>query len=516
MNTNVVVGIGLAVLAVVGMIGYKLYDSASLESITDSANVRETVNIGVDNWAGYFVLCSKETRRIALDDGILIKCHDDKANYPERMAKLASGDLQMAAATVDGYIMAGADVKYPGHIMFVIDESQGGDAIIANSQVAKNTDDLKNKKGLKIAYTPDSPSQTLVTAWKNHFDVPIDKPDHFTVVPANGSSDALKKLLSGEVDVAVLWEPDVSKALENPNFVKMLGTESTKNLIVDVLIGNQRFVQNNPETAQTVVSAYFQALEFYKNNPTEFSSALAKYAGVKDEQVAKLKDGINWIDLAHNSVDWLGIRYGNVKVRRQLYDTITSSIRLLQNNGDLTDNPLPGQDPFRIINSNAITTFVADVQQGKYGAIFRPATSVVDTSVTRTFAKLSPGRWAKLKEVGSLKVEPISFRRGTSDLDPTKQPSFSKLVEMLTTYPHYRIKVVGHTGRRGDKAANMNLSKQRALAAARFLESEYGIDKYRIYAFGVGNTRPPIRATGEKKRAYYARWPRVELILVGE
>jgi len=87
---------------------------------------------------------------------------------------------------------------------------------------------------------------------------------------------------------------------------------------------------------------------------------------------------------------------------------------------------------------------------------------------------------------------------------------------MLEKYPKYRIKVVGHAGRLGDEMANMNLSKQRALAASRYLQDKFGIDKNRIYAFGVGNEQPPKREIGENERAWSARWKRVELILVEE
>lgn len=55
----------------------------------------------------------------------------------------------------------------------------------------------------------------------------------------------------------------------------------------------------------------------------------------------------------------------------------------------------------------------------------------------------------------------------------------------------------------------------RARTAAKYLVDKFGIDKNRIYAYGVGNEQPPVRNPGEKKRGFYARWPRVELVLVG-
>ena len=517
---HIIASVVLLSVAVGGMVIYKVMDDAALTAATDSANIDHTVNIGVDNWAGYSILCSAEMRRIALDRRVLVKCHDDQANYGSRMSKLKSGDLEMAVATVDGYVLAGVDEDYPASIAFVIDESQGGDVIVANRTIAENTDDLKGKTGLRITFTPDSPSQTLVTAWSTHFDVPINDSSKFTVVPANGSSDAAQKLLSGQADVAVLWEPDASRVLENGNVVKLLGSESTKNLIVDVLLVNQRYATNNPEVVKIISDSYFVALEYYKARPDEFNEAIASYTNViDDDKIETLKQGIKWIDLPHNAIEWLGISHNNVIARRGLYDAIDSSVRLYMDSGDLTSNPLPGGDPFRLINSTAFADTFERGMAGNLGVLFQALTKVTDTSVTREFKKMSPGRWAKLRDVGSLRLQPITFSRGTAELNPTDQDAFRNLVEMLETYPHYRIKVVGHTGwsrRESDtvKAANMDLSKARALRAADYLMDKYGIHKNRIYTLGLGSTEPPIREAGESNRSWYAKWPRVELILV--
>ena len=40
----------------------------------------------------------------------------------------------------------------------------------------------------------------------------------------NGSSEALERLLAGEAQAAVLWEPDVSRALAQPDMIKLIGS----------------------------------------------------------------------------------------------------------------------------------------------------------------------------------------------------------------------------------------------------------------------------------------------------
>jgi ABC-type nitrate/sulfonate/bicarbonate transport system substrate-binding protein len=77
-------------------------------------------------------------------------------------------------------------------------------------------------------------------------------------VQTEGSSDALKKLLAKQVDLAVLWEPDVTRALSTPGVVKLLGTEDTRRLIVDVLLVGRAFSAQNPAAVETLLATYFQ------------------------------------------------------------------------------------------------------------------------------------------------------------------------------------------------------------------------------------------------------------------
>ena len=59
------------------------------------------LTIGVDNWIGYFPLCSGEMRKRMRTAGYVLACDDDKADYRDAHAALKRGELQFAVATVD-------------------------------------------------------------------------------------------------------------------------------------------------------------------------------------------------------------------------------------------------------------------------------------------------------------------------------------------------------------------------------------------------------------------------------
>jgi len=209
----------------------------------------------------------RELRKRMRSRGYLLQCDDDKADYPARMQRLKAGELQFAVATVDSYVLNGAAKGFPATIVAVIDESKGGDAIVAWKDSVATIDELKKKAAVQIAFTPGSPSEHLLKAMGVHFDVALLRQRKNWRVEASGSPDALAKLLARKADVAVVWEPDVTRALSNPAIVKLLGSEDVDKLIVDVLLVGRKFSQDNPEAVATLLREYFNVARLYREDP---------------------------------------------------------------------------------------------------------------------------------------------------------------------------------------------------------------------------------------------------------
>ena len=103
----------------------------NFQYLTSDANLEHEVVIALDSWIGYFYLKSPVFRRLMRDEGYRVKIVNDNADYQARMQKLASGEYDFIVATVDSYILNAESEDYPGTIISVIDESRGGDAIVA-------------------------------------------------------------------------------------------------------------------------------------------------------------------------------------------------------------------------------------------------------------------------------------------------------------------------------------------------------------------------------------------------
>ncbi len=477
-------------------------------STSDVRDLKGECSIAIDSWIGYFPFKSPVFGNLMRDEGYRVKIVDDRADYAERMKMLKNGEIDFAVCTVDSYLLNGDKVNYPGAVIAVIDQSKGGDAIVAWKERIPNIEGLKNKDKLSIAFTPASPSEHLLKSIATHFDIPLFSGGNKKWrVEVNGAEEAYVKFMKREVDSAVLWEPHVTDALADPGVVKLIGSEDVENLIVDILIVNRKFAQEKPEVVSLVLKKYFEALNYYRASPARLKQDITVKLTMPEKSVDAMLKGVKWAYYTDNT-EWFGISNKNQLREPEIVNSINSSLKILIANGDFSKSPLIEGDPYTIINSS----FVA----GLYGAGEQKTTGEVkaDDSLSRRFSKIPDSEWDKLTVVGSLKLRPVTFSSGTSLIDESGLAQIREITDSIRHYPNFRIMVKGHTGMKGDPEENRKLSLIRAQVVKKELEQSYGVDPNRVKAVGIGSGEPVSRQSDESDRAYDNRLKRVELFLL--
>lgn len=494
------------ILGAVGMVGYyflkPVFRGDERVTTSDAKDIKDTIDIGIDNWIGYFPLCSPNMKKRMISAGYLIQCKDDQANYAQRFKELKRGKLDFAVATVDAYLLAGQEFDYPGVIVAVIDESKGGDAVIARADKVSSIDELKGKD-VKIAFTPASPSEFLLKSIAVHFDVQRLLAGKAWRIEADGASDALSKLKSGEADVAALWEPEVTRALNDKAFKKILSSEDTSQLIVDILLVNRDFATAKPEVVKILLANYFRTLKHYRDQSSEFHDDVKDKTDLNQNDVESMLKGVSWQTLSANARRWYGITPDG---RESLTNTIDSVIEIFKSAGDMNSHPLPNSNPYVIQNRKFIEQLHnSGISEGD-----------VEVSESFYFEPLAPKEWEQLEEIGTLKVRPISFQSGNNELTDDGMRELKRAVDSLQHFPNFRVVIRGHSGLRGDINANKKLSGQRAEAVKDYLVNALKVSENRLRAVGLGSTKPLPRKPGESNREYGYRLPRVEMYLVSE
>ncbi len=83
----------------------------------------------------------------------------------------------------------------------------------------------------------------------------------------------------------------------------------------------------------------------------------------------------------------------------------------------------------------------------------------------------------------------IFFSPGKSTILKSDEKGLLEIAEFMKKYPYVYLEINGHTDNVGDPETNLKLSKERAVAAKKLLESK-GIARGRLKAKGYGQTKP--------------------------
>ena len=91
---------------------------------------------------------------------------------------------------------------------------------------------------------------------------------------------------------------------------------------------------------------------------------------------------------------------------------------------------------------------------------------------------------------GHVAIYGIYFESNSAELLTKSAPTLEEISKLLKDRPSLNLLVVGHTDNQGDYDYNMALSGRRANAVVRSLGDQYGIERTRLRAAGVGYLAP--------------------------
>lgn len=86
--------------------------------------------------------------------------------------------------------------------------------------------------------------------------------------------------------------------------------------------------------------------------------------------------------------------------------------------------------------------------------------------------------------IQAVKIPPITFKFDSAEFTQVGQDAIQELIGVIKSAQPRTITVVGHTDQKGTDAYNLDLSKRRAEAVARYVQSRIGDAQYAIVAKG--------------------------------
>ncbi|HHY91764.1 MAG TPA: ABC transporter substrate-binding protein [Firmicutes bacterium] len=249
-----------------------------------------SLTITLPTWTGYGPLFLARDKGFFAKHGLDVKLTVVQG-LAERKQALAGNQVQGMATAQDVQVTLAA-AGLPIKVVWALDESAGGDGILAKDDI-KSIADLKGKT---VALEVGSTSHLfLLTALQQ-----AEMSDKDVRIAQMSAADAGAAFVSGKVDAAVTWEPWLSKAVAQKKGHVLLSSKDLPGIIVDSVSLRSDFVQAHPEAVQGFVAALAEAMDYYKTNPDDAAAIMAKGLDIEVKEFTETAQGLHFFDAAGN------------------------------------------------------------------------------------------------------------------------------------------------------------------------------------------------------------------------
>lgn len=251
----------------------------------------EPIKLALSPWPGWFVWYLVKEKGFFEKNGVNV----DLVWFPvysDSLSALASGKVDANSQTLsDTLAPASKGIKLKA--VLVNDNSNGGDGVVVKPSI----NSLKDLKGKKIATELGTVDHLLMLTALEKAGL-AEKDVAYTNMTVN---DAGPAFISGNLDAAVLWEPFLSKAIQEGKGKLLFSSKDTPGLIPDLLVFKEEITKNRPDDVKKIINAWFDALDYWKANPEESLKIMAKAAetpvdeykaGVDSVKIFQLEDNV--------------------------------------------------------------------------------------------------------------------------------------------------------------------------------------------------------------------------------
>jgi NitT/TauT family transport system substrate-binding protein len=284
-NMRKEIWIAIVLIGILIIAGSFYWNSQSKDSMNETP-----VKIAVNQWPGFAHVFIAEEKGFFEKNNVKVELVFG-IEYSKAQERYINGEA-------DGVIEAFSDTIFHNSegiktsVVYIADYSDEGDAIIGKSSL-NSLADLKGKKVGVDEINGFSHIFVLASLEKvglKESEIQIEN------VPAQQVLDALE---SGKIDAGHTWEPIKSAALAKG--YKQLGKAGDiPGIITDVLVFNDKIIEERPEDIQAIVKSILEAKEFLDKNPEEAIKIMAEKEEMSEEEMNSGLKGVHQLNLNEN------------------------------------------------------------------------------------------------------------------------------------------------------------------------------------------------------------------------
>jgi len=306
------------------------------------ASSAETIRMLAPTWLGFAPVHVANDLGCFKEEGLEVdyKFEDDRTNV---LAAYARGDIEVDMRTVGEHQGRPRDANTPGVIIGTIDESVGGDGVIADEAI-KSVADLKGKT---VAAEPNIPARLLLQLELKKQGLKLSD----LQVKDIATADTGAVFADTSIAAVATYEPFMTQAVKSstrPGAKVLLSSKDYPGIIIDVITARKEDLAANPKKYASFLKCIYKAVDYSKAEPDKYAEMAAGHFGLTAQDV---KDTLA-TSLAYTSLSDAQAYLGKAGARGKLHDIFDEVMQLNLDNG-AADNKL---DSNQQIDNSVINT----------------------------------------------------------------------------------------------------------------------------------------------------------------
>ncbi len=264
---------------------------------TACAPQKTPIRIAISAWAGV------EPAELAAQLGYYEKQGVDVemvrfSAYSDSIEALIDKKVDAGMHTLDDairYSSTGTDVR----VVLLTDYSFGSDGLVARPGIESLADLRGTRIGVEIGTVGHlSLLKIIELGGLTTKDITI------VSIPA---WEIQQSMLDGNIDAGVTWEPYLTSTADMMGGKVLITSREYPETIITTMTFDASIVAERPNDVQKIVAAYFEAVEYIKQNPQDAYQRMGQAEGISAQEFERQLAGIKPLDLMSNA-DLFGLQ----------------------------------------------------------------------------------------------------------------------------------------------------------------------------------------------------------------
>ncbi|KEF41117.1 MAG: hypothetical protein ER33_13180 [Cyanobium sp. CACIAM 14] len=243
------------------------------------------MRLAINEWPGfaYFRLAERQS---SIDRSLLRLRIASFRNPVDQIGRYIEGDADAVALTLGDTLLICSRVpdRCPV-IVFVIDESRGGDQLLGRP----GFETMPSLRGQAIGLEDSALAYYLIHRFFERAELALPEPSQLRIAPQEAFAGMLR---SGQIKAVLTYPPTATQLRRSMDLRPLISSQSLPGEVLDVLAVSPDYLRRHPRAVAALIEAWRRARCQEQNSPDTVLIQMASLLGMPEDELRQVQKGL--------------------------------------------------------------------------------------------------------------------------------------------------------------------------------------------------------------------------------